>query len=126
MMNDSFVDQDIPPAEFAGINPVTEKMIRIRAAELALINGRALHEISPFDWEQARRELRGQSDIDPKEAFLESAPESERWDPLPGSKGHQAPMVMNEDQDPEGRSMSERLVEEGVLEAEHEFIHYEK
>ncbi len=76
MMNDAFVDQDLPPAEFAGINPVTEKMIRIRATELALINGRALHEVSPFDWEQAKREL-----------FYES--ESERWNPESDSSGNQ-------------------------------------
>ena len=57
-------------------------MVRARAAELALINGRFAHEASKSDWEQAKRELTGEPDTDPKEAVLESAPESERWDPV--------------------------------------------
>jgi hypothetical protein len=52
------------------------------------------------------------------EAVLESAPESERWDPVPGSTGHKVAMAPSEDEDDEGRSDDERLVEEGVAEAE--------
>jgi len=58
------------------------------------------------------------SDLDPKQAILESAPESERWDPLPGSTGHKRVPTPSEDEDAEGRSDNERLVEEGVAEAE--------
>ena len=65
-------------------------------------------------------ELTGESDTDPKDALLESAPESERWDPVHGSTGQKVPVAPNEDEDEEGRSDSERLVEEGVLEAEHD------
>lgn len=119
-MKISDLEQNIQMSQFSGIAPVTQKMIQIRATELALINGRASHDISLFDWEQANRELRGEPEMDPKEAFLESAPEAERWDPLPGSEGHQSPIAMSDDQDSEGRSMSERLVEEGVLKAEHD------
>src|SRR5271170_4366088 len=74
----------------AGIGTVTRKMVRERAVELAVINGRSAQNVSKSDWEQAKRELTGETnpDLDPKEAALESVPESERWDPVPGSTGH--------------------------------------
>jgi len=62
--------------------------------------------------------LTGEPDIDPKEAILEAAPESERWDPVPGSTGHKVPSAPSEDEDEEGRSDNERLVEEGIAGAE--------
>lgn len=103
-----------------GIGTVTHKMVRARAVELATIDGRSAQEISKSDWEQAMRELTGGSDQDPNEALLESAPESERWNPLPGSNGHIVTVPSVDGEDDEGRSASERLVEEGVLEAEHD------
>jgi len=102
----------------AGIGTVTRQMVRERAAELAVINGRSAQEVSPSDWMQSKRELTGEPDIDPKEAILEAAPESERWDPVPGSTGHKVPVAPGEDEDGEGRSDYERLVEEGIAEAE--------
>jgi hypothetical protein len=102
----------------AGIGAVTRKMVRDRAVELAVINGRSAQHVSKSDWEQARRELTGGPDTDPKQAVLESAPESERWDPVPGSTGHKVPEAPGEDEDEEGRSDNERLVEQGVEEAE--------
>ena len=115
-----------PPKEAAliinstAIGTVTRKMVQERAVELALINGRAPQDVSESDLEQAKRELTGQSDMDPKEVLLESMPESERWDPLPGSAGHIVPVTSVDGEDDEGRSFNERLVEEGMLEAEHD------
>jgi len=103
-----------------GIGTVTRKMVRQRATELALINGRSAHEVSATDWQQAKRELTGEPDIDPKEDVLESAPESERWDPLPGSTGHIVPVTSIDGEDDDGRSMGEKLINEGVQEAEHD------
>ena len=103
-----------------GIGTVTRQMVRERAIELALIDGRSTQEVSKSDLEQAKRQLTGGSDLDPNEALLESAPESERWDPLPGSTGHVVPVTSVDGEDEEGRSFSERLVEEGMLEAEHD------
>ena len=102
----------------AGIGTVTRKMVRERAVELAVINGRTAQEVAKSDWEQAKRELTGEPDADPKQALLESAPESERWDPVPGSTGHKVPAAPSADEDSEGRSDNERLVEEGVAGAE--------
>jgi hypothetical protein len=103
-----------------GIGTVTRKLVRERAFELAVINGRPAQDVSKSDWEQAKRELTGVPDTDPKEAVLESAPESERWDPMRGSTGHKAPVTASEDEDDEGRSDDEKLVEEGIAEAEHD------
>src|ERR1035438_9994714 len=103
----------------AGIGTVTRKMVRQRAVELAVINGRSSQEISTSDWEQAQLELTGNSGKGSNEAALESAPESERWDPVPGSPGGKVPVAAGEDEDAEGRSDNERLVDEGMAGAEH-------
>ena len=105
---------------FIGIGPVTRAMVHARARELALIAGRPPPHVEQVDYEQAKRELTGEPVIDPQEARLESIPESERWDPVPGSDGRQAPESPSEDEDDEGRSESEQLAEEGVGEAEHD------
>ena len=117
-MKTNSLKQGILTENSAGIGTVNRKMVRERAIELAIINGRPVHEVSKSDWEQAKRELTGEPDADPKEALLESAPESERWDPAPGSTGHKAPVAPSADEDEEGRSDNERLVEEGIEGAE--------
>jgi hypothetical protein len=104
----------------AGIGSVTRKRVRESAVEPAVINGRSAESVSKSDWDQAKRELTGESDIDPNEAALETAPESERWDPVPGSTGHKVPVAPSEDEDDEGRSDNERLVEQGIAGAEHD------
>jgi len=102
----------------AGIGTVTRKMVRERAVELAVINGRSAQNVSKSDWEQAKLELTDEPDPDLNGAVLESAPESERWDPVPGSTGHKVPVAASEDEDNEGRSDNERLVDEGIAGAE--------
>jgi hypothetical protein len=101
----------------AGIGPVTREMVQARTRELAMIAGRIPPEVSQADYEQARRELTGESDLDRQDAILDSIPETERWDPISGSTGHQAPESPSEDEDDEGRSETEQLVDEGVEEA---------
>ena len=103
-----------------GIGTVTRKMVRERAVELAAMDERSAEAMSESDLEQAKRELTGKPDMDPKEATLENAPESERWDPVPGSAGHKVSAAPSEDEDEEGRSDNERLVEEGMAGAEHD------
>jgi hypothetical protein len=101
-----------------GIGTVTRKMVRERASEIAVIDGRSPQHISKSDWEQAKRELTGQPDQDPKDAVLEAAPEEERWDPVPGFTGRKVAAAPSADEDEEGRSDYERLVEEGMAEAQ--------
>jgi hypothetical protein len=104
----------------AGIGTVTEGMVEARARELAVIAGRNPPQPSQVEYEQAKRELTGEPELDANEAALELIPESERWDPVPGSTGCPAPESLSEDEDSEGRSESAQLVEEGVKEAEHD------
>jgi hypothetical protein len=104
----------------AGIGTITREMVRERAVQLAAINGRSAKDVSKSDWEQAKQELTDNSDSDLKEEVLESAPESERWDPVSGSTGSKVPATPSEDEDEEGRSDNERMVDEGTAEAEHD------
>jgi hypothetical protein len=103
-----------------GLGTVTRSMVRKRAVELALIDGRLSQQVSKSDWEQARRELTGGPELAPKEILLEEATESARWDAVPASEGRKTPVAAGEDEDSEGRSDQERLVEEGIAGAEHD------
>jgi hypothetical protein len=101
----------------AGIGTVTPGMVRERAIEVALINGRSAQHVSNADWDQAKRELTGETATADE---LDAASDSERWDLLPGSDGHKASAAPSDDEDDEGRSDNERLVQEGIAEAEHD------
>ena len=96
-----------------GIGTVTQEMVRERAREIAMINGRSRDHVSPADFAQAKRELTGHDDAESPE---EKLPEWERWDPVPGTPGHAAPLVSPHDE----QTDSEKLIEEGVSEAEHD------
>jgi hypothetical protein len=102
----------------AGVGTVTRQMVRARAAELAIIDGHLSHDATASHFAQAKRELTGVPDTDPKDAILESVPDSERWDPVPGSTGTKARVAPSEDEDEDGRSDNERLTEGGMAEAE--------
>ena len=101
----------------AGIGPVTRTQVRARTRELAVIAGRSPLQVSQVDYERAKRELTGETDPDRQNATLDALPEEKRWDPAPGSTGRQAPESPNEDEDDEGRSATEQLVDEGAIEA---------
>src|ERR1700736_4013370 len=104
----------------AGIGTVTPAMVEARARELAAINGHP-SQPSDADYQQAKRELTGDAETNPQEESREeSIPESDGWDPVPGSTGRQAAESLGEDEDAEGRSESAQLFEEGVIEAEHD------
>jgi hypothetical protein len=103
-----------------GIGAVTRGMVRQRAAELAAIDGREPHEASRSDWDEAQRELCGGAELDPQQTMLESVPESDRWNPVSGSEGHEALVAFGDNEDEDGRSVGERLYAEGVEEAGHD------
>ncbi len=103
-----------------GIGTVTPQMVEARARELAAINGHRSSEPSEADYQQAKRELTGEPEMDPQQESRESILESDGWDPVPGSTGRQAAESLGEDEDAEGRSESAQLFEEGVSEAEHD------
>jgi hypothetical protein len=103
-----------------GIGTVTPAMVETRARELAAINGRPSSEPSEADYQQAKRELTGETETDPQEESSESIPDSDGWDPVPGSTGRQAADSRGEDEDAEGRSEAAQMYEEGINEAEHD------
>ena len=72
--------------------------------------------------EQAKPESKRASGSDRQEAILDSISDVKQWDPVPGSTGLQIPETPNEDEDDEGRSESEQLVDRGVEEAERDQI----
>jgi len=103
-----------------GIGTVTPAMVEARARELAVINGHGSSGPTKADYQQAKRELTGEEEIDLQEENLESVPESEGWDPVPGSTGRQAADSAGEDEDAEGRSEAAQMYEEGISEADHD------
>ena len=119
-MKNNPVNEGVLTTNFSGIGPVSRAMVHKRASELAQIAGRLATSVTQADYQQAKRELTGESDIDCQDAILDSLPESKRWDPVPGSEGNETPGSSSEDMDDEGRSESEQLVEQGAEEAEHD------
>src|SRR5262245_47989727 len=97
-----------------GLGTVTEAMVRQRARELAIINGRSGNNILPADLDEARRELTGRERLVPSPKPEEKLDESQRWDPVGGSNGTSAPTVPP----PDEQTFAEKLVEEGVEDAE--------
>jgi hypothetical protein len=59
------------PAALSTTSPrVTPEMVRYRTVELARNAGRSSTEISQLDYEQAKRELTGETDFDLQHAML--------------------------------------------------------
>ena len=59
-----------PPEK--GMGPVSRRMVRWRTDELALLAGRSGSEVRQSDYEQAKRELTGESDTDRQNAILDN------------------------------------------------------
>jgi hypothetical protein len=93
---------------------VTIEQVYARATVLASQSGRALPDVLLGDYEQAKRELQNESKEDQQEALPDSIPSI---NPLPDSTGRQVPETPSEDEDNEGRSNSEQLIEEGAEQA---------
>jgi hypothetical protein len=119
-MSKNPISQGSVTDKFRELGELGPDLIRTRAHELAVIAGRTPPVPTPADYDQARRELTGGPDLDPETAAIEALPESERWDPMPGSSGQEAPALADEESDEEGRNESAQLVEEGMKEAEHD------
>ncbi len=101
---------------FRGMGTVTREMVLRRGREIAIINGRQPRDMLDSDFDQARRELTGEGEMSPQEEAIESLPESERWDPVPGAVGRKVPKFPPD----EDQTENEKLVHEGMEEAEHD------
>ena len=116
------INKDEIAESLAEISPVTSEQLQERARELAMLAGRVSLEVTQTDYTQAKRELMGQVEIERQEDLLESIPEAKRANGEPGTAGIQSPESPSEDEDAEGRSESEQLVEKGVEKAERDQV----
>jgi hypothetical protein len=99
-----------------GLGTVTEEMVHQRASEIAVMNGRSKHNVLDLDLEQARRELQGEERLNPTPSAAENLTEDQRWGADSVSTGHKVPPVPV----PDEQTFAEKLVEEGVADAEHD------
>jgi hypothetical protein len=97
-----------------GLGTVTREMVLKRAKELAMISGR--DHILDSDFAQAERELTREEDLPPDPDAAEKLTEDERWEAVPESVGKEGPKVPA----PDEQSFAEKLIEEGVEDAEHD------
>ena len=99
-----------------GLGTVTEEMVRQRAGEIAVINGRSKHNVLDIDLEQARRELQGEEGLNPAPTAAENLTEDQRWGVDGTNSGHKVPAIPASDE----QTVTEKLVEEGIADAEHD------
>jgi hypothetical protein len=97
-----------------GLGTVTKEMVQQRAREIALINGR--EQMLDSDFLQAKKELTREEHLIPEPTAAEKVPEEDRWEPVGESVGKEAPKVPA----PDEQTFAEKLVEEGVEDAEHD------
>ncbi len=97
-----------------GLGTVTREMVSKRARELAMISGR--EQVLDSDFQQAKRELTREEDLPPEPNAAENLTEDQRWEPVAESVGKEAPKVPA----PDEQTFAEKLVEEGVEDAEHD------
>jgi hypothetical protein len=97
------------------LTTVTEGMVKQRAKEIAVINGRNGNDYTQDEFEQARRELVGLPATEATE--LEGqAPDTGEWLGEAGDRGQKAPVRPAKDE----QTFAEDLVKEGVEEATHD------
>ena len=58
----------------AGVGPATRTQVSERTHELAVLAGRAPPYVTQADYQQAKRELTGETDLDRQNAMLDAAP----------------------------------------------------
>jgi hypothetical protein len=97
-----------------GLGAPNAEHVRLRAQELAIINGHA--EYNEEDWREAKRELHGGHVSPADEGEMEMQAIVSGHDMVAGSLGHHVENRMSG----EAENLGEELVAEGMDEAEHE------
>ena len=121
-MNKNPSDNNALTADLAGIGPVPSETEHERMPDPTWDAGHPPRQGSSADDDPAKSKLPRTSGAAQQEAILDSISEVKKWNPVPGSTGLQIPESPNEDEDDEGRSESEQLVDGGVDEAERDQI----
>lgn len=97
-----------------GLGTPSAEMVRQRAVELALIDGR--DEFNDQDWQAAKRELHGGHESNDTNGEMTAADFISEHDMVVASVGHHTENIGPEDQD----NVLEELVAEGMDEAVHD------
>lgn len=97
-----------------GMGAPNAETVRLRAREIALINGHA--EFNDEDWREAKRELHGGHEVINGNGDLEMAALVSEHDMVVGDLGHRVETMAPDD----GDSILEELIAEGMDEALHE------
>lgn len=99
-----------------GLGTVTREMVVKRARELAVINGRSADQMLQSDFDQAKRELTGRGEVIEEQEAPRRRSHAELRETIRGTHGRQArPVTVHDEQ-----TDAEKLVEEGVSDAEHD------
>jgi len=102
-------------ANARGLGTVTREMVLRRAREIAEINGRP-DNVLETHFQEAHRELTTEDMDQPKVSAEELVPEDKRWMEVPENEGKKVGPVPA----PDEQTFAEKLVEEGVEDAEHD------
>ena len=108
-----------------GMGTVTREMVLKRAREIALINGRSERHVIQSDFDRAKRELTGGDEMVSDPESPRDRSHAELRETVRGTRGRAAPRervvrvrvaVPAHDE----QTDNEKLVEEGVMDAEHD------
>jgi hypothetical protein len=110
----SSVNRGIISDHFRAVGTVTPEMVRQRAREIAIINGRPTNHCTKQDIQEAQRELTGglASTQDEEDMIISAT----SWGEEPGSKGYSAEKEEAADE----QQIAQELVEQGINDAEHD------
>ena len=110
----------VTPAQgFKTTGSVSRERVNDRTHELAALSGRASPQIVQADYEQAKRDVTGESDHDRQDAILDSPPPP---DPGLGSTRRRVPDATTEEENREERSLEEQTFEAGARKAEQDKV----
>jgi hypothetical protein len=115
-MNKKTSHKNASPRNVAETGPSIREDARREAPPEA---GLASLDVARAQYERDRRELAHEPDFDPPEPGLDPTLPT---NPAYGEPGHQVPDAPNEDEDEEGRTIAEQLVEEGAEQAERDTV----
>lgn len=110
--------QDALAEKSPNVSVVTRRIVRERAVELAVINGRSAQDVWRSDWEQARQELSGNVEPAANEATLEATAELQRRNPVSGTTGRKVQASSGVEGDQAVANDNESLADEGAAGAE--------
>ena len=99
-----------------GMGIATRQTVIKRAREIAFISGRSPDQILQSDFDQAKRELTGRGEVVEDQESPRRRSHAELRETVRGSRGRQAKTIAAHDE----QTDVERLVDEGVAEAEHD------